>query len=67
MAVVKIYQLRDKSDTELLERIKGLKKELYELRLKSSIEKIEKPHQFKEKKKEIAQILTLLKEKEGKS
>ncbi|MBI1976182.1 MAG: 50S ribosomal protein L29 [Candidatus Omnitrophica bacterium] len=64
MAILKIHELRNKSTEELKERTGILKKELYELRLAASTGKIEKPHQFKEKKIEIAKILTILKEKE---
>gem|GEM_PF-4474736 len=64
MATVKMREVRDKSVTELQERLRQLKKELYELRLAASTANVEKPHQFRLKKKEIAKILTVLKERE---
>lgn len=64
MAMVKMREVRDKSVTELEERLRQLKKELYELRLAASTAKVEKSHQFRLKKKEIAKTLTVLKERE---
>ncbi len=62
--MVKMREVRDKSVTELEERLRQLKKELYELRLAASTAKVEKSHQFRLKKKEIAKTLTVLKERE---
>lgn len=61
---VKIHEIRNQSAAELQEREGRLKKELYELRLAASTGRIEKPHEFKMKKKEKARILTVLREKE---
>lgn len=64
MAAVKMREIRDKSVAELQERLRQLKKELYELRLAVSMANVEKPHQFRLKKKEIAKVLTVLEERE---
>ena len=62
--MIKIQELRALTDGELQEKIAFLKKELFDLRGKASGDKIEKPHRIREARKEIARILTLLKEKE---
>jgi large subunit ribosomal protein L29 len=64
MATIKMREVRDKSAAELQDRLRQLKKELYELRLAASTANVEKPHQFRLKKKEIAKILTVLEERE---
>ena len=61
---MKIKELRNFSKEELLERSESLKKDLFELNFQRKYGKIEKPHLFRQYKKEIARILTVLKEKE---
>lgn len=62
--MIKIQELRALTDGELQEKIVSLKKELFDFRGKSSGDKIEKSHHIREARKEIARILTILKEKE---
>jgi large subunit ribosomal protein L29 len=62
---MKIKELRNFSPEELRERAESLKKNLFELNFQRKYGKIEKPHLFRQYKKEIARILTILKEKEN--
>ncbi|MFC1514541.1 50S ribosomal protein L29 [Candidatus Omnitrophota bacterium] len=61
---MKIKELRNFSEEELLERAESLKKEIFDLNFQRKYGKIEKPHFFRLHKKEIARIMTVLKEKE---
>lgn len=60
----KIYEIKSQSNEELQEKLNQLKREILELRLKRTTETLEKPHQFGIKRREIAKILTVLKERE---
>jgi large subunit ribosomal protein L29 len=60
---MKLKELRNFSREELTERIETIKKSLFELNFQRKYGKIEKPHLFREHKKEIARIMTILKEK----
>jgi large subunit ribosomal protein L29 len=60
---IKIEDLRALSKTELLEKEKGLKEELYKLNLQRYGGRVEKPHMFSKIKRDIARIETLLNQK----
>lgn len=60
---MKINELRDLDKQDLLNRRNALLKELYGLNYQRKMGRVEKPHHFKRIKKDIAKILTLLKEK----
>ena len=60
----KIEELRSLSNNDLQEKVITLKKELFTLRGKAVGDKMEKPSRIRQARKEIARILTLLKEKE---
>jgi large subunit ribosomal protein L29 len=64
--MLKAKDLRDQSIEELEAALLDAKKELFELNneLKQT-RKIEKPHLLRERKKDIAKILTVIREKEG--
>jgi len=59
---MKTAELRRLTKEELEDRIKTLDKELFEMNYQRKYGKVEKPHLFRVKKREIARILTLLKE-----
>ena len=63
--MTKIKELRSFSKDELLERAEALKKNIFELNFQRKYGKIEKPHLFRQYKKEIARVMTVLKEKEN--
>lgn len=60
---MKAKELKVLAKEELGEKREGLKKQLMDLQFKRKMG-IEKPHMFKQFKKDIARIHTILKEKE---
>jgi len=63
--MLKVSELRNLSKQELGEKVVALKKSLYEIRIQKATGRIEKPSRIREARREIARILTILKEKEG--
>ena len=63
MSRVKAKDLRGLSKQELLQKKGTLEKELHELNQKKVSGQLDKPHVFKQTRRQIAQILTLAKEK----
>ncbi|MBU4343581.1 MAG: 50S ribosomal protein L29 [Candidatus Omnitrophica bacterium] len=61
--MTKTAELRNLSKQELNEKILALKKSLFEMRSQVSTGRIEKPSKIKETKRDIARILTILREK----
>ncbi len=61
---MKIKDLRGLSKEELQDKMNELHKQLMQLQFKRK-GGVEKPHQFKEVKKSIAKILTVMNENEG--
>jgi large subunit ribosomal protein L29 len=59
----KAKELRNESKEELELKLVTLRKEIYDLRAESE-RKAEKPHLISQKRKEIARILTVRREKE---
>lgn len=55
--------LRQKNDKELITIISALRKELTKLRLEMALRKVKNVSMIGQKKKDIAQILTLLEER----
>ena len=63
MSRVKAKDLRGLSKQELLQKKGALEKELHELNQKKVSGQLDKPHIFKQTRRQIAQILTLAREK----
>ena len=61
---MKASEMRKLSDAELLKRLKDLKAELFNLRFQLAINQLENPMRIKAVKKDIARVLTLLRENE---
>ena len=61
---MKAQQLRSLSSQELTDKEKGFKKELFDLNFQRKMGQVEKPGRFRSLKKDIARILTILKERE---
>ncbi|MCK4519975.1 MAG: 50S ribosomal protein L29 [Candidatus Omnitrophica bacterium] len=61
---MEIKELRESSEQELEVKLEDLNKQLMELQFKRR-SGVEKPHFFKQVKKDIARILTVLNEKRG--
>jgi large subunit ribosomal protein L29 len=62
---MKMSELRAKSKEELKDMVLSSKKELFNLRMQSATGQLEKQNRFKEVRRTIAQVKTLLNEKPG--
>lgn len=67
MASSKIADIRSLSDEEIMEQIFSVKKELLDLRVQRKLGKLEKPHRFRELKRNLARLMTVRTEKESSS
>ncbi len=56
-------ELRELSIPELKEKLSQLREELFNLRFQKTIHKLENPMRIRQVKKDIARILTILREK----
>jgi len=63
---MKMKELRSKEDKELRYDLKGLKKELFDLRFQSASENLSNPARIREIRREVARIVTILKERQAK-
>jgi large subunit ribosomal protein L29 len=61
---MKLSDLRQAREEELLERHDLLKKEIFQARGQQLETKAQKTHEIRQKKREIARILTILRENE---
>ncbi|NAZ30651.1 MAG: 50S ribosomal protein L29 [Caldimicrobium sp.] len=61
---MKAKELRELSIPELKERVAKLREELMNLRFQKTIHKLENPMRIRQVRREIARVLTILKEKE---
>lgn len=61
---MKVKDVRDFSDEELVAKQKEFKKDLFALNNQKRIGTVEKPSRFKVLKRDIARIMTVLKERE---
>ena len=62
---MKTEEIRQLSSDDLVQKEKTLKKGFFDLRYQRKVGRVEKPARFKAIKKEIARILTILKEREN--
>jgi large subunit ribosomal protein L29 len=60
---MKASELRVKTTDELIAEIASLQKEQFNLRLQKSVGEAPRPHNFKQVRRKIAQIKTILNEK----
>ncbi len=65
MAKLKTSELRNLTADELKEKLDGLKKELFSLRLQAKLGKLEKHSTVQMTKKDVARVKTLLVEKKN--
>ena len=61
---MKVKELRQLAIEDLKQKEKTLKKELYDLNYQRRLGQVEKPSRFRLIRKDIAQILTIIKERE---
>ena len=59
-----VQELRDMADEELIERLESDKEELFNLRFQLATGQIDNPMRIKQVRHEIAQILTIVRERE---
>nr|YP_009732348.1 50S ribosomal protein L29 [Gracilaria textorii]QHS71022.1 50S ribosomal protein L29 [Gracilaria textorii] len=59
MALPKIKDIKHLTNSEIHKKIIELKKEIFELKLKQTTRQNIKPHLFKHKKHQLAQLLTI--------
>jgi large subunit ribosomal protein L29 len=62
---VKGSQLRDEKVDELLEREREISEQLFALRLQKVTGQLEKPARMRELRRDLARVLTVLREKRG--
>jgi large subunit ribosomal protein L29 len=62
---MKAKELRTKSITELKKIAEDLRKKINQLIIDKSLNKLSKPHILKMTKKDLARVLTIIKEKEN--
>lgn len=67
MAKIKTQELRGLTADELNQKIKDLKKEVFSLEYQATAGTLEKPHMIGILKRDVAKILTILKEMESKN
>ena len=60
----KIEEIRQLEISDIKQKIDALEKEIYNLRYQAETSRVEKPHRFKELRKEIARYKTIIREKE---
>ncbi len=64
---MKASEMRNLSNAELEKRLKDLKAELFNLRFQLAINQLENPMRISSVKKDIARVLTILRENEKKA
>jgi large subunit ribosomal protein L29 len=62
--MARVRELRDLGDQDLLERVESSKEELFNLRFQLATGQLDNPMRIKQVRHEIAQILTVLRERE---
>ncbi len=56
-------EVRKLSDDDILEQIRGLRRELFDLRFQQATRQLTNTHRFKEVRIQLAQLLTVQKER----
>ena len=59
-----IAELKDLSEDELAQKLQGFKRELFDLRMQAAAGKLEKSHQIRVIRRDVARVLTLLKDRQ---
>ena len=65
MSQVKASAIRDKTADEIRQRLAELREELFNLRFRNSMRQLDSPLKIRQGRREIARLLTVLREKEG--
>lgn len=64
-STAKLNELREKSEVDLRLREQELAEQLFALRLQKVTGQLEKPSKIREAKRELARVLTVIREKRG--
>jgi large subunit ribosomal protein L29 len=64
MPLSKISEFRELNDQEVSDQIASIKKELFQLRFQKATRQLEKPHQFKQLRHKLAQLMTIERERQ---
>jgi len=56
-------EVRKLTDADILEKIVGIRRELFDLRFQQATRQLSKTHRFKQARIELAQLLTVQKER----
>jgi large subunit ribosomal protein L29 len=67
MALPNVAESRAKSDEQIAERVLEINKTLFQLRFEQGTRSLKQPHQFKHLKHELAQLLTIERERQLKA
>jgi large subunit ribosomal protein L29 len=62
---MKAQELRDQSEDELRDKERDLAEQLFALRLQKVTGQLEKPSRVRQVRKDLARVLTILREKRG--
>ena len=57
-------EIRQLTIPEIMQKVSDLQKEIYAMRYQSQTSRVEKPHRFRQIRKEIARCKTIAREKE---
>ena len=60
---MKANEIREMTSEELESKLKELKAELFNLRFQHTINQLENPHRLTEVKRDIARVMTILRQK----
>ena len=66
MAHVKPDTMRDMTADEITQRVAELREELFNLRFRNSMRQLDNPLKIREGRREMARLLTVLREKQAK-
>ena len=61
---MRVDDLREKADIELRERLADIRKELFQRQFRSGQDEVEERGKFRKLRREVAKLLTILKERE---
>ena len=62
---MKASALRDKADIELVEQVEQARRELFDARFRSGQDEVEERGKFRKMRREMARVLTILREREA--
>lgn len=65
MPHVKAQAMKEMTTEEITQRVTDLREELFNLRFRNSMRQLDDPLKIREGRRELARLLTVLREKEG--